>query len=68
MVGFPWRKFVFLWESKKSPLQGVGEGIITMHLLKWVILLKLLLFSLLLPLFSFFSHSSSHDFTERASL
>ena len=61
VVGFPWRKFVFLWESKKSPLQGIWEGIIIMHILEWVILLKLLLFSFLLPLF-FFSHLFSYDF------
>lgn len=60
MVGFPGRKFVFLWESKKSPRQGAGEGVITMHLLGWVLLLKLCCF--LCFCFCFFSYSSTHGF------
>ena len=61
VVGCRWRKFVFIWESMKSPLHWTREWIIITHLLEWVILLKFLLFSLLL-LLGFFSHSSPHDF------
>ena len=35
---------MFIWESKKNPVQGAREGIITMHLLDWVVLPKLMLF------------------------